>query len=259
MQLKPTRSMQSGELQKNILSTYWTLRAGLVVLSFVFPLVLYFGGRWWGHVDHLADSMSAYYGQGGGHMRNWFVGILWAVGFFLYLYKGFSPLENWLLNLAGTFAVIVAMAPCHCWTEDRVGNPIHGTSAILFFVCMAAVCFFCAEQTLTLLPKDERRPFERRYRLTCAAFIVAVLIPLALWKLFPQFDSYKFFIEMFGVWVFAYYWLTKTREFKKTCAEELALHGVVANQPGVGLVKLAVPPPPSIYSVAPTMTAAEIL
>ena len=51
MHLKAARSMQSDELQKNILSTYWTLRAGLVVLSFVFPLVLYFGGRWWGHVE----------------------------------------------------------------------------------------------------------------------------------------------------------------------------------------------------------------
>jgi hypothetical protein len=104
--------MTSDKLQQNILSTYFTLRMGIVVLSFVLPLLLYFGGRWWGGVEMLGESMSAYYGEHGGAMRDWFVGILWTIGSFLYLYKGFSNLENVLLNFAGGFAVAITMIPC---------------------------------------------------------------------------------------------------------------------------------------------------
>jgi len=115
--LKSARAMSSDELQKSILSTYFTLRMGIVVLSMMLPLILYFGGIWWGGIHNLATSISAYYGENGGTMRNWFVGILWTVGSFLYLYKGFSDFENVLLNFAGGFAVGIAMVPCNCWKE----------------------------------------------------------------------------------------------------------------------------------------------
>lgn len=60
--------------------------------------------------------MSAFYGANDAGMRNWFVGILWAVGSFLILYKGFRAAEDWLLNLAGGFAILTAMTPCGCWS-----------------------------------------------------------------------------------------------------------------------------------------------
>ncbi len=44
-------------------------------------------------------------------MRSWFVGILFVLGIFLYLYKGFSTLENCLLNIAGLSALGVALFP----------------------------------------------------------------------------------------------------------------------------------------------------
>src|SRR5262245_10147984 len=134
--------MTSDKLQKNILSTYFTLRMGIVVLSVALPVILYFGGRL-GGID-LLNSMSAYYGDNDGLMRNWLVGILWTVGSFLYLYKGYSTLENILLNLAGGFAVGVAMIPCNCWpTAIGASSTLHGFVAVSFFLCMAAVCLFC--------------------------------------------------------------------------------------------------------------------
>ena len=81
--------MTADELKKNILSTYFTLRAGIVVLSVALPVALYVGGLWHG-VPGLAESMSAYYGEHAGALRNVFVGTLCAIGAFLYLYKGFS-------------------------------------------------------------------------------------------------------------------------------------------------------------------------
>ncbi len=54
--LKSARAMSSDELQKSILSTYFTLRMGIVVLSMMLPLILYFGGIWWGGIHNLARS-----------------------------------------------------------------------------------------------------------------------------------------------------------------------------------------------------------
>src|ERR1700730_1255361 len=149
--LEELACMPSDKLRENILSTYFTLRMGIVVLSIGLPIVLYVGGMLWGGIPDLADSMSAYYGENGGTMRNWFVGILWTVGSFLFLYKGFSELENILFDLAGFFAVAVAMRPCQCWTGTvPPSDRLHIFVAVSFFASMAMVVFFCAHDTIKL-------------------------------------------------------------------------------------------------------------
>jgi len=230
--------MTSDKLQENILSTYFTLRLGIVILSVALPPILYFGGRLGG--VGLLHSMSAYYGEQNGLMRNWFVGILWAVGSFLYLYKGFSTTENVVLNFAGVFAVSVAMIPCNCW-DGAVGdsNKVHAFCAVSFFLCMAFVCLFCAGDTISLLPDQKTKDaFKRRYRIIAVLLVgspaAAVLVSYAL----DQHTSYRFFIEAFGVYMFALYWVVKSRELSITSAETLALHGKVANQKGRGVVRV---------------------
>ncbi len=236
--LKSARAMSSDELQKSILSTYFTLRMGIVVLSMMFPLILYFGGIWWGGIHNLATSMSAYYGENGGTMRNWFVGILWTVGSFLYLYKGFSAFENVLLNFAGGFAVGIAMVPCNCW-KDAVGpsNKLHAFVAVSFFVSMALVCLFCANDTINLLPdKKNQDAFKRRYRAIGIVLLASPLAAVITSYALGQHNKYKFFIEAFGVWTFGYYWWTKSREFRITSVEKRAAHGMLENAPARGVV-----------------------
>jgi len=246
--------MTSDKLQENILSTYFTLRMGIVVLSIALPLILYFGGKL-GSID-LLNSMSAYYGDHDGLMRNWLVGILWVVGSFLYLYKGFSTLENILLNLAGGFAVGVAMVPCNCWS-DAVGanSKLHAFVAVSFFLSMAAVCLLCAGDTISLLPDQKTRDaFKRRYRvigiLLVASPATAVLVSYVL----RQFDNYKFFVEAFGVWMFAAYWLVKSREFSITSAEKRAVRGQLENRRGRGVV-----PSPSGGTVSPVSPRGDVV
>jgi hypothetical protein len=116
----PKKEMTAEDLRKNMLSTYFTLRTGIVVLAAALPVGLLFYSLWYHHglEEH---SMSAFYGAYGGDMRNWFVGILCAVGVFLNLYKGFSGAEDWVLSLAGGFAILTAITPCYCW-GDTVGK-----------------------------------------------------------------------------------------------------------------------------------------
>ena len=228
--------MTSDKLQKNILSTYFTLRMGIVVLSVALPLILYFGGKLVG--INLLNSMSAYYGENDWVMRNWLVGILWAVGSFLYLYKGYSTLENVLLNLAGVFAVGVAMIPCNCW-DGAIGDSStwHAVVAVSFFLSMAAVCLFCAGDTISLLPDQKTKDaFNRSYRLIGTLLVLSPLAAIAVSDVFRRLENYKFFVEAFGVWIFAAYWGVKSRELSITSAETRAMYGQLENRRGRGVV-----------------------
>ena len=103
--------MDNEKLKRHMFMTYFTQRAGMAAIAFIFPFFLWFVGLSQG--IELQDSMSAYYHKivEGVSMRDWFVGFLCAIGVFLYLYKGFSNAENILLNIAGISAVGVAMVP----------------------------------------------------------------------------------------------------------------------------------------------------
>jgi hypothetical protein len=94
------KEMTAEDLRKNMLATYFDLRIGIVVLSAAFPWILLLYSWFW-HGEFTQNSMSAFYGAYNYAMRDWFVGILWAVGSFLVLYKGFSVAEDWALNIAG--------------------------------------------------------------------------------------------------------------------------------------------------------------
>lgn len=148
--------MKSTDLQRHITATYINLRIGVAALAIILPLVLWIGGRLLFDLP-LQASMSAYYHAGDGAMRDVFVGVLIAVGAFLYLYKGFTILENTALNLAGLLLVGVALFPMDWNCGNACGGlSLHGTFAILFFLSIAYVCIFRASDTLDLI-EDETK------------------------------------------------------------------------------------------------------
>lgn len=237
----PAKSMDADDLRRNMMRTYFTLRLGIVILAFALPIVLLL----YGLITHgglREGSMSAFYGADNGAMRNWFVGMLWTIGFFLILYKGFSPLEDWLLNFAGGFAVLTAMRPCNCWGPGELEkSAAHTAFATLFFICMVAVCLFCAHDTVTLLPEQAQRDrFKRTYYTIAALLFVSPLAALVTAYVAGARNSLVFLIEWFAVWVFAGYWAVKSLEFKLTAPERRALMGTLRNDPEAGVV----PEPP---------------
>lgn len=230
------KSMDADDLRRNMMRTYFTLRLGIVILSVALPLILLA----YSAITHgglREGSMSAFYGADNGAMRNWFVGILWTVGFFLILYKGFSGLEDWLLNVAGAFAVLTAMTPCNCWAPASADKSVaHTAFAVLFFACMVLVCVSCAGDTITLLPRERREYFKRIYHVIAVLLFVSPAAAVVTAYVFGARDSRVFFIEWFAVWVFASYWAVKSVEFKITAPERRALMGTLRNEPGVGVV-----------------------
>ena len=218
--------MKTNELQKHIWATYFTLRIGIALIAFVFPVLLWGYGTMKG--IEFQNSMSAYYhatASNGYSMRDWFVGILFAIGVFLYLYKGYSKEENYALNIAGVFAIGVAIFPMD-WNGVACCReiPMHGISAGFFILSIAYVCIRLASDTLYLM-RDE--VLERRYRilywLIGFGMILSPAIGLVLALIFDEYKSFAFFAEAAVIWIFAAYWLLKSLELSSTNAERLAL------------------------------------
>ena len=239
--LKPTTAQSPEDLRRNILSTYFYIRVGIVAMSAALPIALLVYSLVFRHGLE-QHSISAFYGAYDGAMRNWFVGTLCAIGAFLVLYKGFTFQEEAALDAAGLFAILVAMTPCNCW-DDGVNSRTHLVFAGGFFAAMAFVCFVCAKSTLTLITDtDKRARFQRKYK---AIGIALVLSPLAAIPASYASGSVKnltFFVEWFAVWVFAFYWYTKTLEFQDTAAEKRALRGQLQYRRGVGVVDVTESP-----------------
>ena len=225
------------KLQKHIFSTYITLRYGIVLLGALLPIVVYLVGRI--HDIPLQDSISAYYWASDGHSapsRDWFVGCLFAVAGFLYLYKGFSAAENIALNLAAILGVGVAIFPMEWQCGTACGKySIHGFCAVAMFACLVYVVWFRAGDTLTLIP-DGATPSRARYRqayVTLGAVMLASpLTAFVLNSVIGTRTSYVFFIEAAGIWAFTLYWWVKSRELKRSAATAKVLDGQVAAPTG---------------------------
>ena len=218
--------MNQDQLQKNILSSYFNLRIGVGLMALCFPLVLWIGGS----LMHIAiqDSMSAYYHAAidGRSMRDYFVGFLFAIGVFLYLYKGNSTAENILLNLAGMFAIGVAVFPMEWACGDSCKKvSMHGICAISLFVAIAAVCLFCASNTLHLL-NDKRLEarFRKGYYALGACMIASPLAAYLLAVVFRRLQGYTYIAEAAGIAVFAIFWAVKSYELSLSKAERLAAY-----------------------------------
>lgn len=111
-----TPSKDSKTLWKHFSKTYLSMRVVLFLLAVTMPIVLSI----YGNIHHgldLQPSMSAYFWAATQDqcatfpMRTIFVGYLFAVGVFLFAYKGLTGLENSLLNVAALCAFTVAIYP----------------------------------------------------------------------------------------------------------------------------------------------------
>ncbi|MBV8972617.1 MAG: hypothetical protein JO290_10035 [Sphingomonadaceae bacterium] len=206
-----------------ISASYFRLRRGLAIVAFAFPIVLAIGA---GGV--LQGSISAYYHYsrfacspggacpaGGGTMRDVFVGALWMIGSFLLFYRGYSRAEDRVLNVAGLTAVAISLSPMD-WPAAAAATlrgRIHGTSAVVFFLCIAYVAIFRARDTTVLLDDARRSTFTAIYRTLGALMVVLPLGAVALHLLLPNPQSRVILgIEVSGIYVFAAFWLVKSRE-----------------------------------------------
>jgi amino acid transporter len=96
--------------------------------------------------------------------------------------------------------------------ETFTSPTLHGISAILFFLCIAYVCLWRYRDTLDFVQNEDRKRWYRWiYRTLATLMVVLPLFAAALLSILGQ-STVVFWVEAFAVWVFAAYWIVKSRE-----------------------------------------------
>jgi hypothetical protein len=207
----PPVAAKTNAILASISASYFKLRRGLAAAAFLFPILLWIAAGFnWQH------SISAYY-HSGEVTRTVFVGVLWAIGSFLFFYKGYAKAEDHVLDLAGAAAIAVSLFPMD-WPEGSVRTTtgaLHYASAAVFFMCIAYVCVFRSSDTLRIMTDPvARERFRMTYRVLGALMIG---LPILIAAIFLAVTSWRdtaavLLTEIAGIYVFATFWLVKSRE-----------------------------------------------
>lgn len=215
------KSMEKQENElNNLLISYKTLRKAVGILGITLPITLFAGSKLIGQCDYVQHSISHYYYT---LMGDVFVGTLCAFGIFLITYKGYTKTDNIASNLAGLFAICVALFPTYENTDlqccifnlapNNFRTGIHYSSAALFFIVLAFISYFLfTKSSGDITPQKIIR--NRIYRI-CAFVIVLSIISIFLFHKVPAitktFSSYQpvFFLESLALFAFGFSWLIK--------------------------------------------------
>jgi hypothetical protein len=230
--------LSPAQLRDHIYSTYFHLRVGLCVIAFAFPILLLVIGRW--NSIHLQGSMSAYYfafSPEDSHLRVFpgrvlFVGILFALGVALYLYKGLTKFENVMLNFAGLAAVVAALFPmqpplyCKDALGPNCGAPIpyvHEAAAVVIFVCLIAVAWHSADRSA--LDSRTKKWFPKIYKTIAALMVILPATAFVVGARYGGNSITLFIVEVLILWTFAAYWGFRTWELQLSGVEKEAIKG----------------------------------
>ena len=199
-----------------LIISYLTLRRAIGVLGLTLPFVLFIGGMTLFSLS-LAPTISDYYHT---PMRDVFVGFLCAIGVFMLSYKGYALVDDLAGDLAGVFAIGVALLPTtpDIMTHEvqSVIGTLHLVCAALFFLVLAYFCLFLFTKTDPSKPMTRnKRRRNLMYRI-CGVSILLALAGIAVLKLMgPDWpDSVIaaqpiFWLETWAVVAFGVSWLTK--------------------------------------------------
>jgi hypothetical protein len=193
--------------EQNVVASYRGLRRGIGILGLVLPFVLAIGYM------GLRDSVSAFYYT---DMRNWFVGSMWATGFFLIFYR-FGKLDNVLSSVAGVLAILVALFPTtplvlHPALHQKVIGDLHLTFAAGFLLLLAFFCGFLFTKSGPVMT-DQKKLRNKIYRGSGIA-ITAGVIAAGLFDVLTS-GSFRhswhpvFWCESVAVVAFGVSWLIK--------------------------------------------------
>jgi hypothetical protein len=196
---------------------YQRLRLVIGLLGIGLPVVCYAGGRLIGHVG-VQSSLSSYYYT---NMGDVFVGILCAIGVFLFSYKGYSDDKGAPGKWACAFAIGVALFPTDRDCTPGCGAP-HQFSVHLLF---AALLFITLTYYAGVLfrkgsPAGERTPkklLRNKIYLGCAIIMALCIVVLAAWTfiLEPKMPALSaihpvFWLEAVAIVAFGFSWLVKS-------------------------------------------------
>jgi magnesium-transporting ATPase (P-type) len=211
------------EKENNLVLSYLALRRAVGFLGISLPIILIIGAILFGACKGFQNSISDYHNT---NMRDIFVGILCAIAFFLFAYKGYDIYDKIAATAAGVFGFMVAIFPtgldsnpCTIFPNENIPSwfeTVHFTCAILFFLVLAYFSIFLF--TKSSKTKEEQTPQKKKrnviYRV-CGFIIIGCLIFLALYFKIPSLKtalspySPVLIFEVIALWAFGFSWIVK--------------------------------------------------
>jgi hypothetical protein len=147
-------------------------------------------------------------------MRDWFVGILFAIGAILHANKGHTRKENFARSIAGLLGIGIAVSPMAWDCKPSSSFSPHGACAVSFFISIAFVSIVCSRDTTGLL-KANQSLYRSLYWIWGVLMVVAPVTAYCFNKYGVHRDSAIFWAELTGIYAFGLYWVTKTFEIKE--------------------------------------------
>lgn len=199
--------------------SYLGIRRAVGGLALMLPVALGPVG-WLVFGIEIQENISSYYHTA---LRDVFVGVMCAIGLFLFCYRGNGWLEDWTGNLGCLAAVGVALCPL-----DANSDPLNQSSILGYLHTVFGGVFFITLAIFSVyhFPKneagDEASAWQARRNLlirltgvTILGSLIAMGVHLFLldeeWQ--RTLNGYRaiFWLESIAVWAFAIAWLIKGR------------------------------------------------
>jgi GNAT superfamily N-acetyltransferase len=188
--------------------SYLALRKAVGWIGILLPFVLMLGSSLVFREKAVLKTISLYYHSG---MRDVFVGAICSIALFLFFYKGYNRWDNWAGNIAGFFAVGIALFPTALEEpQDWVGK-VHFICAALFFTLLSGISMFLFTRTK---PDPTRQKVARNKiyvicGLVMISSLIAILIYFALFNFEKSSSCFVFWAETIALFAFGVSWLTK--------------------------------------------------
>jgi hypothetical protein len=189
-----------------LLVSYLTLRRVVGVLGVALPIVVVLWGFALLGRAEIQPSISDYYAL---RTRDALVGILFAIAWFLFTYRGYERQDDIAGNLACLFALGVALFPISGAGWEHV---VHFGCALALFLVLTYFSMFLFTKS-SGFPTPQKRIRNRIY-IGCGAIMVAciALIGLYYWlfrdTILAQWTP-VFWLESLALWAFGFSWFVK--------------------------------------------------
>ncbi len=205
-------NMEKNDEYLNQTYSYLALRKAVGWIGIMLPFVLVFGVFMFFKEEIILRNISLYYHSG---MRDVFVGAICAIALFMFFYKGYDKWDNWAGNLAGFFAIGIALFP-------TVKEGPYNFSAIVHFICAVLFFLILSGFSIFLFTRKDPDPTKRKLTrnkiyLTCGSVMIACLIAMMIFFIFFENthlqSDFVFWAETVALVAFGVSWLTKGGAF----------------------------------------------
>ena len=197
----------------NQIISHLTLRTFIGLIGIFLPLILPFGMLILGENTIFQNSISDYYGTA---MRNFFVGFLFVLAFYLFSYKGYDN-DAVYARLGGLFALCTAIFPVT--STSTTIRTIHLIAASLLFAVFAYFSLIIFRKGVAIALQTKMKKLRNRIYLICGIVIIVAIVFGGLSLVINRAMSYQYNLlywgETIALWAFGYSWLVKGAVFWK--------------------------------------------